>query len=72
MNKKIEELYNKIDGLNMIIDEQALEISQLKEQKKQAIEYTKTTLKFARLEKDFEKETILLNFLKILGDKEND
>lgn len=37
-NRKIEELYNKIDGLNNIIDQQALEISQLKEQKKQAIE----------------------------------
>ena len=41
MNKKIEELYNKIDGLNNIIDLQTLEISQLKEQKKQAIEYIK-------------------------------
>ena len=29
MNKKIEELYNKIDGLNSIIDQQALEIARL-------------------------------------------
>ena len=32
MNKKIEELYNKIDGLNNIIDLQTLEIARLKEE----------------------------------------
>ena len=46
------------------------ENKQLRKVKQKAIKYTQTTLKFARLEKDFEKEKILLNFLEILGDKE--
>lgn len=45
-------------------------INELTEKIGKAREYAKTTLKFARLEKDFEKEKILLNFLEILGDKE--
>ena len=72
MNKKIEELYNKIDGLNTIIDQQALEISQLKEQKKQAIEYIKKHIiedseyeNYMQCERE-EKEELL----EILGDKE--
>lgn len=43
MNKEIELLYKKLDAQDKIIDEQALEISQLKEQKKQAIEILKDT-----------------------------
>ena len=69
-NELIETLYNQLDAKDKIINKQALELSQLKEQKKEAKKYIKTTLKFVRFEKDFEKEKILLNLLEILGDKE--
>ena len=79
MNKKIEELYNKIDGLNNIIDQQVLEISQLKKQKKQAIEYIKNGIDFKSLHfikgKDEDMWKIILvenvknELLEILGDK---
>jgi len=39
MNKEIELLYKKLDAQDKIIDEQALEMAQLKEDKKKAIEY---------------------------------
>lgn len=62
MNKKIEELYNKIDYLNDIIDLQTLEISQLKgilqEIYERAINTNITSLDF----RDY--------ILEILGDKE--
>ena len=61
--------YDELLKRNMFL---SLKNASLEDKIDKAIEYTKTTLKFARLEKDFEKETILLNFLKILGDKENE
>ena len=41
MNKIISELYDKIDAQDKIINEQALEIAKLKEEKAKAIEYIK-------------------------------
>lgn len=64
MNKKIEELYNKIDGLNNIIDLQTLEISKLKgilqEIYERAINTNITSLDL----RDY--------LIVILGDKENE
>ena len=70
MNKKIEELYNKIDGLNSIIDLQTLEISQLKNKINEAIEYNEHLIRDAKYH-------LNLGHLKkmkkiLLGDKEKD
>ena len=66
MNKEIEELYNKIDGLNMIIDFQTLDIAKLKNKIDKAIDYLKHIDDFDI--KDFVREDLL----EILGDKDND
>ena len=73
-NRKIEELYNKIDGLNLIINHQALEISQLKEQLATDIDRYEDTISY-QLGFEKGKEEIkeeLLEFIKNLkgGDKE--
>lgn len=72
MNNKIEELYNKIDYLNNIIDLQSLDIAKLKNKIDKAIEYVKghtDKLKTIRVPKiDFDYNELL----EILGDKEND
>ena len=71
-NEIIEKLYQKLDAQDAIIDQQALEISQLKEQKKQAIEYIKNGLHwFCRVNEDKTIEAVSINeLLEILGDKE--
>ena len=71
MNKEIELLYKKLDAQDAIIDQQALEISQLKEQKKQVIEYIKWHYDLGTKENV---EFCLLRdrLLDILGDKENE
>lgn len=66
-NEIIEALYKTIDAQNKTINEQVLEISQLKEQKKQAIEILKDT--------NVNDNSVLLittidYALHILGDKE--
>ena len=66
--KMIEKLKNKKYYIKKTYTKRQINIYEEKINK--AIEYIKTILKFARLEKDFEKEKILLNFLEILGDKE--
>ena len=78
LNEKIETLYKKLDALDSIIDQQALEISQLKEQKKQAIEYInknkyENTFRLVGNEETGKMESLngeLLDLLAILGDKE--
>lgn len=66
-----ERLNAIIDELEEINENQLTDIFMLNVKINKAIEYAKTTLKFARLEKDFEKEKILLNFLEILGGVKN-
>lgn len=51
MNKIISELYDKIDAQNKIINEQALEIARLKEEKAKAIEYIKDKLSSLNMNK---------------------
>lgn len=68
MNKKIEELYNKIDGLNNIIDLQTLEISNLKKRINDADEFCDRYMG-VRLEL-FDMYELLNKIREILGDKE--
>ena len=63
-NELVDALYKTIDAQNKTINEQALEISQLKEQKKQAIEYIKYNLKSFIYSKEYK------DLMEILGDKE--
>lgn len=72
-NEIIEALYKTIDAQNKTINEQALEISQLKEQKKQAIECIKNrNTKEAKKERFMNNISTLEKVLEILGDKENE
>ena len=71
MNKEIELLYKKLDAQDKIIDEQALEISQLKEQKKQAINYIKEHTNNAMFELRSDTGE-LEELLKLLGDGSNE
>ena len=79
-NELNNELHNKLDAQDKIINEQALEIARLKEDKQKAIEYIKRDDIFVEQEnnggRDIEGNLILikysvkLNLLEILGDKE--
>lgn len=51
MNKIIEELYDKIDAQDKIINEQVLEIARLKEEKAKVIEYIKNKLSSLNMNK---------------------
>lgn len=74
MNETIETLYNNLDAKDKIINEQALEIAKLKEEKKKAIEYINTTDKWlCRVNDNLCVETIGKDkLLEILGDKEDE
>ena len=73
MNKEIELLYKKLDAQDAIIDQQALEISQLKEQKKQTIEYIKKYRRYASIgEEWFERSFPARELLEILGGEKNE
>lgn len=72
-NNLINELNNKLDAQDKIINTQALEIARLKKEKYEALEYIKDThVSITQLEAG----TGLLNtkdyLLSILGDKENE
>lgn len=75
MNKKIEELYNKIDGLNSIIDLQTLEISKLKNRIDRALSYIGLLYNNLKDYTEYEEYTNIFNEMlkdieEILGDKE--
>lgn len=70
MNKQIEELYNKLDAQDKIINEQVLEIARLKEKIDKAREYLK------KREEDNMCCSVCSvmsdDLLEILGDEENE
>ena len=74
MNEQIEMLYKKLDAQDAIIDQQALEISQLKEQKKQAIEWVHKHISKYNCKGitiiDWDELSNPNDLLQILGDKE--
>ena len=74
MNETIEKLYKKLDALDSIIDQQALEISQLKEQKKQAIDYIKECMETTHKINDYWTNELVngSKLLEILGDGNNE
>lgn len=83
MNKQIEELYNKLDAQDKIINEQVLEIARLnkdlkdacyviekiKKEKQQAIELIKRSAGYKGICTQPETDTFS-KLLEILGDKE--
>ena len=66
----VNELYNNIDAKDKIINEQALEIARLKEDKNKAKEYIKSNYRVLLLT-DPPREAFDINeLLEVLGDKE--
>ena len=76
MNEKINELYNKIDNQDKIINEQTLEIARLKQQKNKALKYIEETEKefvhYFKYGKRFYKSDSFDDLKYILGEKENE
>ena len=75
-NELTNELNKKLDAQDKIINEQALEIARLKEDKQKALEYIKNNKDNTYQTLDFENgksyNIALLEVEKILGDKENE
>lgn len=71
MNDKINELYNKLDAQDEIIEQLELENASLKKDKKKAIELIKRSAGYKGICTQPETDTFS-TLLEILGDKENE